>query len=167
MTTVLRMLVAALTSAMCAGCAYHVGPVSTMNVHSIAVLNFRNKTYEPRISVAVTDAVIRRIQNDGAIRVVNEDVADATMTGEITTWTREPLLQRSDNVLVAKEYMLLIYAHVLLTDNRTGKHLLDTTCVGRTQYFWSSDMTQAEQQAFPLAADDLARRICDQIVDAW
>ena len=167
MTTAQRLLVAALASTLCAGCAYHLGPASTMNVHSIAVPNFRNKTFEPRVSVQITDAVIRRIQNDGAIRVVSEDTADATLTGEITTWTREPLLYRSDNVLVAKEYMLLIYAHVLLTDNRTGKHLIDTTCVGRTQYFWSNDMTQAEQQAFPLAADDLARRICDRIVDAW
>ncbi len=167
MTTVLRLLVAALACAFCAGCAYHLGPVSTMNVHSIAVLNLHNKTYEPRVSVAITDAIIRRIQNDGSIRVVSEDAADATLTGEITSWTREPLLLRSDNVLVAKEYMLLIYAHVVLTDNRTGKRLLDTSCVGRSQYFWSSDMTQAEQQAFPLAADDLARRICDLIVDAW
>ena len=103
MTTVQRLFVAALASALCSGCAYRLGPAGTMNVHSIAVPNFRNKTFEPRVSVQITDAVIRRIQNDGAIRVVSEDTADATLTGEITTWTREPLLYRSDNVLVAKE----------------------------------------------------------------
>ncbi|MFZ2640532.1 MAG: LptE family protein [Verrucomicrobiia bacterium] len=167
MTTALRLIVVALTAVSCAGCAYRVGPTSTMNVHSIAVPNFHNKTFEPRISVQVTDAVIKRIQTDGSIRVVSEEAADATLTGEITTWSREPLLFRADNTLVAKQYQLMIQARVVLTDNRTGKRLLEGEYIGKTQYFFGDDMTQAERQAFPLAADDLARRITDRIVDAW
>lgn len=167
MTTVLRLLVAALAAAFCAGCAYRLGPTSTMNVRSIAVPNFHNKTFEPRISVQVTTAVIKRIQTDGSIRVVSEGAADATLTGDIVSWSREPLLFRPDNTLVAKQYDLRIQAHVVLTDNRTGKRLLEGDYVGKTQYFFGNDMTQAERQAFPLAADDLARRITDRIVDAW
>ena len=167
MTTALRLLVAMLAAALCGGCAYRLGPASTMNVRSIAVPNFHNTTYQPRISVQVTDAVISRLQTDGAIRVVSEEAADATLTGEITNWRREPMLYRSDNTLVAKEYMLYVHAHVILTDNRTGKRLIEGEFVGRTKYFFGNDMTQSERQAFPLAADDLARRITDRIVDAW
>jgi hypothetical protein len=167
MTTLRPLLVAALAAACCAGCAYRVGPTSTMNVRSIAVPNFHNRTYEPRISAQVTTAVIKRIQTDGAIRVVSEEGADATLTGDIITWRREPLLFRSDNTLMAKQYELQIAAHVVLTDNRTGKRLLEGDFIGKTQYFFGNDMTQAERQAFPLAADDLARRITDRIVDAW
>lgn len=167
MTTLLRLLVAALAAACCAGCAYRLGPASTMNVRSIAIPNFHNKTYEPRISVQVTNAVIKRIQTDGAIRVVSEEGADATLTGDIVSWRREPLLFRQDNTLMAKQYELNVQAHVILTDNRTGKRLLEGDFVGKTQYFFGNDMTQAERQAFPLAAEDLARRITDRIVDAW
>ncbi|MBI5685506.1 MAG: hypothetical protein HZC54_10520 [Verrucomicrobia bacterium] len=167
MTPFRPLLVAALAAAFCAGCAYRVGPTSTMNVRSIAVPNFHNKTYEPRISTQVTTAVIKRIQTDGSIRVVSEEGADATLTGDIVSWRREPLLFRSDNTLVAKQYGLYIQAHVILTDNRTGKRLLEGDFIGKTQYFFGNDMTQAERQAFPLAADDLARRITDRIVDAW
>ncbi|MFA6560916.1 MAG: LptE family protein [Verrucomicrobiia bacterium] len=167
MTTLLRLFVVALAAAFCAGCAYRVGPTSTMNVRSIAVPNFHNRTFEPRISVQVTTAVIKRIQTDGSIRVVSEDGADATLTGDIVSWQREPLLFRSDNTLVAKQYQLNIQAHVVLTDNRTGKRLLEGDYIGKTQYFFGNDMTQAERQAFPLAAEDLARRITDRIVDAW
>jgi outer membrane lipopolysaccharide assembly protein LptE/RlpB len=167
MITALRFLVVLLAATLCGGCAYRLGPASTMNVRSIAVPNFHNKTLEPRISVQITDAVISRFQTDGAIRVVAEEAADATLTGEITDWRREPLLFRQDNSLVAKEYMLYITAHVILTDNRTGKRLVDSDFTGRTKYFFANDMNQSERQALPLAADDLARRITDRIVDAW
>jgi hypothetical protein len=167
MTTLLRLLVAMLAAAFCAGFASRLGPASTMNVRSIAVPNFHNKTFEPRISVQVTDAVIKRIQTDGSIRVVSEEAADATLTGDILFWRRAPLLFRSDNTLVAKQYELQIQAHVILTDNRTGKRLMEGDYIGKTQYFFGNDMTQSERQAFPLAADDLARRITDRIVDAW
>ena len=167
MTTALRIFVGVFAISLCGGCAYRLGSAGTLNVRSIAVPNFHNKTFEPRISVQVTDAVIRRFQTDGALRVVSEEAADATLTGEIIHWRREPLLYRADNVLVAKQYRLILQAHVILTDNRTGKRLIEGDFSGRTDYFFGGDMNQAERQAFPMAADDLARRITDRIVDAW
>jgi len=162
-----RLMIALVGCAVFAGCAYRVGPTSTLNVRSIAVPNFKNVTYEPRISVQITDAVIKRLQTEGSIKVVGEEAADATLTGTITEWRRSPLRYDRHNVLVTSEYQLVIYATAILTDNRTGKRLVEGNFTGTTAYLFFDDLAQAERQAFSLAADDLARRITDRILDAW
>lgn len=162
-----RLLIALVGCAVLGGCAYRVGPTSTLNIRNIAVPNFKNTTHEPRISVQITDAVIKRIQTDGAMKVVGEEAAEATLTGTIVSWRRYGLRYSRENVLAPSEYRLVITAHATLTDNRTGKRLLDSDFMGTTTYFFGDDLAQAERQALSLAADDLARRITDRIVDAW
>ncbi|MBI5396668.1 MAG: LptE family protein [Verrucomicrobia bacterium] len=162
-----RLIMALVGCALCAGCAYRVGPTSTLNIRSIAVPNFKNETYEPRISVQVTNAVIKRFQTDGSMKVVSEEAADATLKGTIVRWQRSALRYSRQNVLVPSEYQLSIHASAVLTDNRTGKRLVEGGFVGTTFYFFGDDLAQAERQALSLAADDLARRLTDRIVDAW
>jgi len=163
-----RCLAVALIAAVCCGgCAYRVGPTSTLDVKTVAVPNFKNLTTQARISVQITNAIIKRLQTDGSVRVVSEDTADATLTGEIVRWERVPLRYNIYNVYVPSEYQLMVTAHVVLTNNRTGKRLFDTNLYGTTFYFFGNDLAQAERQAMPLAADDLAKRITDSILDAW
>lgn len=162
-----RLFLALVGCALFAGCAYRVGPTSTLNVRSIAVPNFKNATYEPRISVQITDAIIKRLQTDGSMKVVGEEAADATLTGTITNWRRYGLRYSRNNVLIPSEYRLTVTALATLTDNRTGKQLVNGAFTGTTTYFFGDDLAQAERQALSLAADDLARRITDRIVDAW
>ena len=70
------------------GCAgYHLGPVQPYylrSVHKLAVPTFENKTLSPRISVLITDTVIKQLQQDGTYQIVGDDEADATLHGEIT-----------------------------------------------------------------------------------
>ena len=76
------------------GCAgYSVGPIQPYylrSVHSIAVPTFENRTFIPRISVLVTDSVIKQFQQDGTYRIAGDDQADAILKGEITRITRAP-----------------------------------------------------------------------------
>ena len=68
------------------GCAgYQLGPATPgylKNVHAIAVPTFANTTLVPRIEVLVTNTVIKQFQQDGTFRIVNADVADATLKGK-------------------------------------------------------------------------------------
>ena len=161
------LAVALIAALLCGGCAYRLGPTSTLDIKTVAVPNFKNTTLQPRISVQITNAVIKRFQTDGSIRVVSEDTADATLTGEIVGWDRAPLRYNIYNAYVPSEYLLTVTAHVVLTNNRTGKRIFDTNIAGTTFYFFGDDLAQAERQALPLAADDLAKRIADRILDAW
>ncbi|MCX7825856.1 MAG: LPS assembly lipoprotein LptE [Verrucomicrobiae bacterium] len=161
------LAVALLAVLCCGGCAYRLGPTSTLDIKTVAVPNFKNQTTEARISVPITNAVIKRLQSDGSIRVVSEDTADATLTGEIVSWQRTPVRYNIHNAYVPSQYQLVVTAHVVLTNNRTGKRIFDTHIAGTTSYFFGDDLAQAERQAMPLAADDLAKRITDRIVDAW
>lgn len=163
----LRLFIAVLCCGCFASCAYRLGPTSTLNIRTIAVPNFVNHTYEPRMTVQATDAIIKRLQTDGSFRVVKEENADATLTGEVVTWRRHALRVSRDNPTSPTEYRLVVVATARLTDNRTGKKLMEGGFTGMTSYFFGDDMAQAERQAMPLALDDLARRIADRIIDAW
>ena len=150
------------------GCAYHVGPVRPVAHRSIAVPMFKNQTLKPQIQAQVTNAIIKRLQADGTLRVEWEADAEVVVTGTITRYGRE--VQRTLRLDAEKprEYRLEIEAEVTAQDRTTGKVLLPPTkVIGRTDAFLGSDLQSAEQQALPLIAEDLARQVVSLLVERW
>jgi hypothetical protein len=61
-----------------------------------------------------------------------------------------------------------ITAHVTARDHTTGKVLLDKNVNGFTLVQVGTDLTDAERQALPLLAEDLARNITALLTEgAW
>ena len=161
----LAMLAASLALCGCAG--YHVGIVNARGLHTIRVPVFKNSVFVPRIEEQVSNAIIRQLQIDGSLRVVSSADAEGTLEGEIIAWDRQPLRFRPKNLLVTREYRLVIAARITLRD-RDGTVLVSRKRIeGETTYFVGDDEVAAERQAFPLAADDLAKNIVEQIVEGW
>jgi outer membrane lipopolysaccharide assembly protein LptE/RlpB len=153
------------------GCAgYHLGPVQPYylrSVHKLAVPTFENKTLSPRISVLITDTVIKQLQQDGTYQVVGDDEADATLHGEITHITRAPLRSVLGNVLATLEFNLSLRVRYSVTD-KSGKVLAaPSDVVGTTSFFVGEDITSDERQALPLAAEELATRMVSQLSEGW
>ena len=153
------------------GCAgYHLGPVQPYylrSVHKLAVPTFENKTLSPRISVLITDTVIKQLQQDGTYQVVGDDEADATLHGEITHITRAPLRSVLGNVLATLEFNLSLRVRYSVTD-KSGKVLAAPSDVfGTTSFFVGEDITSDERQALPLAAEELATRMVSQLSEGW
>lgn len=151
-----------------AGCAYHVGPVRPVTHRSVAVPMFKNQTLKPQLQAQVTNAIIKRLQADGTLRVEWEADAEVVVTGTITRYGRSVLrFQRLDSE-VPREYRLELEATVEAHDRTTGKVLLPPTkLVGKADSFVGSDLQSAEQQALPLMADDLARQVVSLLVERW
>ena len=152
------------------GCAgYQLGPATPgylRQVHSIAVPTFTNATLVPRIEVLVTSTVIKQFQQDGTFKIVNADVADATLKGEIVGVNRSPARSVRGNVLSTTEFNLNVTVKYTLT-GRDGNVLTPGAVSGSTSFFVGSDVSTDERQALPLAAEELARHLVSQLSEGW
>jgi hypothetical protein len=152
------------------GCAgYKLGPATPAylrNVHAIAVPVFKNNTLVPRIEVLVTDTVIKQFQQDGTFRMVNLDAADATLKCEIVNVGRSPARSVRGNVLSTTEFNLTLTVKYTL-EGRDGKALTSGGVAGSTSFFVGTDVNTDERQAFPLAAEELARHLVSQLSEGW
>lgn len=168
----MRKLCAAALLFSLGGCAgYHIGPIQPYYlraVHSIAVPTFTNNTLIPRISVLVTDSVIKQFQQDGTYRIANKDQADAILMGQIFQINRAPARSVRGNVLATVEFNLIIQVRYTLVDRATGKDLAPAALVyGTTSFFVGDDITTDERQAIPIAAEELSVRLVSQLSEGW
>jgi hypothetical protein len=152
------------------GCAgYQLGPATPgylRKVHTIAIPTFSNSTLVPRIEVLVTGTVIKQFQQDGTFRIVNSDVADATLKAEIVAVNRSPARSVRGNVLSTTEFSLSMSVKYTLL-GRDGKALGSGAASGGTSFFVGSDVSTDERQALPLAAEELARHLVSQLSEGW
>lgn len=160
------VFVACLLFTGCAG--YHLGPAGKLDYQSVAVPMFRNKTLQPQLEAQVTNAIIKRIQSDGQLRVNSRADAEVLVTGDIIRYHRTPLRFQRDDATVPREYRVTITAQIEVRDQRTGQVIVKSMEVeGRADTFIGTDLQSADYQALPLVADDLARRVVSLLVDKW
>ena len=166
----------ALFSALCAaafiftGCAgYHLGPVNeeTAGAKSVEVQPFNNQTLQPRVGDAVTQALREQLQTDGTYHLARSG-GDIVVSGVITGYSRQGLSFLTSDVYTANNYQVGIVAHVTARQRETGKVLLDKNINGYTLVHVGSDLADAERQALPLLAEDLAQKVTEQLAEgAW
>ncbi len=87
-----------LLSCLAAGCGYTQHIVLPGGIESIAVPTFKNAipaerifTYRAGLEIDLTNAVIKRFNYDGNLKVVSEDKADAKLVGAIISYDQEGL----------------------------------------------------------------------------
>jgi len=152
------------------GCGYQIGavrPTILKGVKTIAVQNFANKSYEPRIEVLAADTVIKVLQQDGTYTVVPDTRADVILYGEISQVRRRSIQSLLNNVLASSEFELEITINYELYDRVTGQILKREKVYGRTPFYTSPDLQQDERQAIPLAIHDAAVRIVASITEGF
>ena len=149
------------------GCAgYHLGPVNdeVAGDRSVEILPFNNRTLQPRLGDAVTEALRERFQADATFHLATSGQGDVVVTGVITHYGRQALTYLSSDVLTANNYKVEIVAHVKAVD-RNGKVLLDKNVKGDTLVHVGPDLADAERQAMPLLADDLAQNVTQLLTE--
>ncbi|MSU34818.1 MAG: hypothetical protein EXS36_06845 [Pedosphaera sp.] len=152
-----------------AGCAgYHLGPSNGQiaGERSVAVPLFRNETREPRVAVTVAQALRRRVQRDGTLRLATHGTADIVLSGVLIAYDRQILSYQPNDVITPRDYVAKMTARVTAKDG--GRTLFEREFTGHTTVRLATDPAQAEAQALPMIAEDLARRIAEALVDgAW
>jgi hypothetical protein len=155
-------------SLLLCGCSYRFGSLANPNYRTIAAPVFRNTTLVPQLQAQVTHAVLKRLQADGSLQVVDAANSDVILEGTVVEVRRESLRYLKTNQAVPREYRLTLVAAVVLRETRTGKIVFeDKQMIGQTEFFIGSDLQAAETQALPLAADQLARVIVARVAEGW
>ena len=157
-----------LTLSGCAG--YQVGPTNGVRAgaRSVQINPFFNQTDEPRLIEAVTSALRKTLQQDGTYRLNTSNEGDIIVTGILLKFDRSQLSFQPTDILTPRDYRVSLTARITARERLTGKVLLDRPVSGQTTVRLSADQTNAERQAVPLLADDLARNATSLLVDgAW
>jgi len=166
-----RLVAAAIVAVGLSGCAgYRVGdvkPAYLRDVKTIAILNFKNTTFTPRVETLVVNTVIKQFQQDGTFQITTPDKADAVLDGVVSGVGRGPARSVRGNVLATREFNLTITVGYTLRA-RDGRPLVGPgTIAGSTSFFVGTDVTTDERQALPIAAENLAVRLVSQISEGW
>ena len=153
------------------GCAsYHLGPVNgaAAGDQTIEIVPFNNQTLQPRLGDAVTQALREQLQTDGTYRLATRGPGDIVVTGVITQYQRNGVSYLPGNVLTAENYRVVVTAHVIARERDTGRLLLDKNIHGDVLVHVGTDLADAERQAAPLLAEDLARNVTELLTEgSW
>jgi hypothetical protein len=151
-------------------CGYKTGeirPTPMRSVRSLAVPNFKNRTYEPRVEVLLADTLIKHMQNDGTYIIVDENRADAILECTLNKIERRSVRSVQNNVLATAEFELALEVAYVVMDRVTGATLMEGQVRGRTTFFSGNDLQTVERQAIPVAAADLATALTTEISEGW
>ena len=155
------------------GCGYTRKTVLPRNIKTIYIETVKNKLclddiylYQPGLEMDITNAVIRRLQQDGTVKVVEQKKADAILKTDLLAFEQEGL--RFDQLEEVKEYRVFIVVKLRLVDAKTGNLIWEEPNFTGDNEFYVTNVTSIGQQKAALdAVDRLASNIVDRIVQDW
>jgi outer membrane lipopolysaccharide assembly protein LptE/RlpB len=155
------------------GCGYTRKTVLPRNIKTIYVETVKNKlqveeiyAYQQGLEMDITNAVIRRLQQDGTVKVAKKEKADAILKTNLLAFEQEGL--RFDQLEEVKEYRVFIVVSMSLVDAKTGDILwTEPNFTGDNEYYVTDVTSIGEQKAAMDAVDRLAYNIVDRIVEDW
>jgi hypothetical protein len=165
-------LLAILALGPLSGCAgYRVGNTSgrdLQGVRSVYVPMAKNTSLAPDLQMTVTNAIIRRFNDDGTLEVNQSSNADSELDIVVTSIQHTEVSSTTSDILVAAKYRVTIQATATYVNRRLGRKIFENVSVsGSTTYFTQSDIQEGERQALPLAAQDLANNAVKLITEGW
>lgn len=170
MSLLRRLSVLALTAVVLSGCGYNLGeirPTPMRSVRTLAVNNFKNNTWLPRVDVLLADTLIKRLQQDGTYTIAGDNTSDAIMNCTLTKAEDRSIRSVTSNVLATSEFALVLEVTYEVQDRITGAVLLSGTARGETTYYPTGDLTTDRRQAVSVAAERVANSIAVQVTEGW
>lgn len=155
------------------GCGYTRKTVLPRNFKTIYVETVKNKlkvediyAYQPGLEMDITNAVIRRLQQDGTVKLVEKKNADVILKTDLLAFEQEGL--RYDQLEAVKQYRLFIVVKLRLVDAKTGSLIWEEpNFTGDNEYYVTSVTSIGDQKAAVDVVDRLAYNIVDRIVQDW
>lgn len=168
-----HVLLGLLAAVSISGCGYTQKSALPQGIKTIYVDTVLNKipienvyAYVPGLEMMTTNAIIRRLERDGNLRVVTRDKADAILHCDLIGFDQEGV--RFSSLERAEEYRLFVVVAARLTDAKTSRVIWEEPHFsGDSEYFVSSVKSVAREEAAQRAVDRLARNVVDRIVEDW
>ena len=129
--------------ALLAGCAgYELGPTTGRQSGgtSIQINPFANQTLDPRLTDAVTQAIRRRVQQDGTFRLNTDNTGDIVVTGAIMEYERIGVSFDPDDIITPRDFQITMVAQIKVLERSTGRVLWDRKVAGHSTARLLSDL---------------------------
>jgi hypothetical protein len=155
------------------GCGYTQKVTLPSGIQTLHVDTFQNKiplgrlfAHEPGVEIRITNAIIRRLEQDGNLKVVSRDRSDAILEGELIAFDQEGV--RFTGFERIEEYRLYVVVSLRLKNQKTGEVLWEEpNFSGDTSFFVTGARSISRAQATDRAIDQLARNVVDRVVEDW
>lgn len=155
------------------GCGYTRKVTLPQGIQTIYIDTVRNEipvhkiySYEPGMEILITQAVIRRIQKDGNLKIVAREDADAVLETSMTDFMQEGT--RFTNLEQVQEFRMFIVLAMRLINNKTKDVIWEEpSFTGDAEYYVTEVKSLGREEASRRAADRLAKNIVDRIVEDW
>jgi hypothetical protein len=153
------------------GCmGYQLDGATLPNVDTVAMGPVINDTAESAIEIEVTHAMRSRIQFDGRVKLVNTPKnADAVIEITLTRYEMDPIAYKTEEGLRTTPdlYRLKISGIAELRDTETGEVISSSKTYGESTFEFQSDLTTSKRAALPPAAEEIAKFMLDDLIEAW
>jgi hypothetical protein len=151
------------------GCmGYQLGGSRPEGIEAVTMAAVVNKTGEPAIELQVTHAMRERIQFDGRMKYVNkQENADAVIKIELTGYRLTPVAYRDELRTTPELYRLTITGHADLVSTKDGTVLSSSSTYGESTFKFTSDLTTSKRDAVPVAAQEIAKFMLDDLIERW
>jgi hypothetical protein len=155
------------------GCGYTRHTVLPQNIQTIYVETVKNKlnpetlyAYQQGLEMDITNAVIRRLQVDGTLKVVEQKNADAILKTDLMSLDQEGL--RFNSLEGVAQYRLFMVVSLKLVNAKTGDIIWEEpNFSGEMEYYVTNVTSIGEQKASVDAVQKLAYNIADRITEDW
>lgn len=171
---IIKILILGLFSVSC-GYTTHSLIYNESRIFIEPVINKIKITYEDReyskyrtfpilLEKKLTNALIKKFNIDGHLKVVNEEEGALRLTCIVKDYRRESLRYTGSEDV--KEQRLWLYVDTKLVDSQ-GRTLKEKEIVGWTSFFLSGTNKKSEASAQEDLIDDTARRILEAVIEEW
>jgi len=169
-----------LALAFASGCrSYETGSGGELPFETIYIRPVSNDSFAPQAHAVVSAQVRREFLRDGRVTLVAEEAeADAVLLILLSEYERETASRLSDDTVRARDFDLTLTGSVSLYDAKAGEFLFRNREIDDTATAFvdnplipdsedTQGFLQAEYQAMPRLARDLARKIADEVLSPW
>ncbi len=153
-------------------CGYHMRGKETNlppEVHSVAIPIFGNRTIETGIESVMTEGLVEKFVSSRRLPVTTQSLADALLTGTVTTFTTYPVAVTSSNQF-STEYRATVTIEFTFKDQKNGKVLFRDVMSDWRNYPVVQDLNATEQfkrQAIRQISVLLAERVYELILGSF
>ncbi len=157
-----------MTGLICSSCTgYKLGSTLSSDIKTVYVKPFFNRCKEPFADVEARSAVITRFQEDGVLKVIEDETADAVLECSVDKIKLKPLRYDRDDRTKPNEYRMFITVAYTLKRAGTKKVIAEGAVEGETTFIFAGNMSGAKRIAIPKACEDMAKRLVAEITETW
>jgi len=158
----IMMLLALLLSSGCGVYSSSSGRVDE-NIKRVFVEYLENMTAEPNLGVDMSDDIVRAIQLDNTLKIVDEASADSIISGKVMRYHLKEVFAQEN--LTVNEFQVQIAVTLNFTVRSTGETIFKNKRFTGTGNYVTGETE--EESARNEAVEEIVRDILAQVVEGW